>query len=721
MVVFDIRKIKRFGIFDNGCANVVVRKVEVLNGKMITKGLIGEKDRFTAGYLKDKRGNVLVGESFVHTDYAKYKDSSEIAINFKDTPKDDNNDKMAVYLRAWNEFIRKNWQEYDKDEEGTAWFVGCPAQWTTDEIEVYRRKFEKAGFKNVFIIPESNAAILHHLRLNKGGKVDKELTTDLVKKALKIIRVTIDSGAYSNDATLTDGNKLKHIGSFVGSHIIDMMIVCANIYLDLDKKYSIKSEVNEKYKQEIRKLFEDKANEKFRSFMFLQGRWLKEAYFTYLREKSKDINSNDYNITDEVSTMVTINGKTHKLYVNTEMMGELLQETDIKELLGPNIFNTLSKETRDEIEKNKTWCRCYEAFIQNIVNSSGDLKEAISSGEKPIVILTGGAAEMQLLHNIVRNIFGFSVERDRTPLLSIADGLCDYGIEKLRYMAFKKVCDMLYAKTEKDENGNPVCVLYSCAEKAYIKSAEEIAERLAATCSMFVTNAKNSWLEVNFFARKIEYCTNIVYCAKMKIKNYFDKDLCEYFKRNDRHDEKKFSYTRGERYFYPYISDTIKDIYGEMVRRFGLTPQFELTLPEKLDNDLIVEKLRNNLPDIMSSATGSNLYSVSRFFIAYDENVSHYCFFLRSRRDFWKIPTVKLSIDGENFSSGIVGNFQLEDRFSELMTDYRKAFKEDIEKCILDESKKTEAIEKYISLMDNSLCENKEHSFWLPLIENQSE
>lgn len=714
MVAFDISKIKRFGVFDNGCANVVVRKVEPHYGNFVAEGLKNENGIFTAGYLKDKKGNIIVGESFVHTDYGEYKDNSEIVINFKDVPKDGKGDKLVPYLRAWNEFIRKSWKEYREDVSGTAWVVGCPSQWSATDIEAYRRKFVEAGFQNVMIIPESNAAMLHHLRLNKEGKVEKEITSKIVEEAIKMVRLTIDSGAYSNDATLTDGYEFKHMGNFVGAHIIDMMIVCANIYLDLEDKYSIKSEVDKEYKKQIRTLFEDKNNDKFRSFMFLQGRWLKEKYF---KNKRKD------NTTDEVSTMITINGKTFKLYVNTEMMGELLQEMPIKEILGATVFATLPKDAKKEIEKHTTWYKCYEAFIKEVVDSSDTLKKALRSDKKPTIILTGGAAEMQLVHNIVRSVCGCRVERDRTPLLSIAHGLCDYGIEKLQFMAFEKVYDMLYAETEKDEQGNSVSVMYSCAEKAYIKSAKEIAERLAYTCSRWVTIVQKSWLEDNFLDRKVEYCCDIVNGAIKEIKYYFDKDFRKYFEQYEdgeyRDDEKKFSYIRGERYFYPYISDTIKDIYGEMVQRFGLTSQFELILPEKLDNDLMMEKLRSDTWSIECYATGSNLNGVSCFLDAFSKNISHYYFF-RSRRDFWKNPTVGLSINGEKFFSGKFGNLELECKFRELVTDYEKSLIEDIEKCILDISRKTEAIEKYISLMDNSLCENKEHSFWLPLIEKQS-
>ena len=411
--------IKHIYVLDNGNGNVMAYMIDPHAAKPEAVPLLKANGE-PAGFAQRPNGEMLVGGQLIGTDFEIFAGCHFTATSFKAVPKSDNRDVMLQYLRAWHNKLAKSKGSHIRDDGNNAvWIIGCPTGWTDPAvIQKYQKLFLDAGFANPIVIPESDAAIAHA----------RKISSDINHRAVQSGVLCQDFGAYSNDSTYISTDGVQSYGGFVGASIIDKMIVQLNIH-HIEEFVSKKG--NSPFLVEaVRQRFQ--SDQVFRDFMFLQGRWLKEKYF----ESKKDGTLS----TKGVSTFVTLDDDPNfdgmdqfRLFLNSQMVHFILEEIKICEILGESLFSALPVETRQEIGQ-KTWMRCLETFLQNTANAIPNFQKQLvgSKGDSPIVLITGGAAEMDIIENTIYNSYSdATVVSDPTPLLSIARGLADIALEKI--------------------------------------------------------------------------------------------------------------------------------------------------------------------------------------------------------------------------------------------------------------------------------------------------
>lgn len=411
--------IKHIYILDNGNGNVMAYMIDPHAAKPEAVPLLNANGE-PAGFARKPNGSMLVGTQLVGTDFEIFADCHFTATSFKAVPNSDNRDVMLQYLRAWHNKLAKSKGSHIGDDGNNAvWIIGCPTGWTDPSIiQNYQKLFLDAGFANPIVIPESDAAIAHA----------RKVSSDINQRAVHSGVLCQDFGAYSNDSTYISASGIQSYGGFVGAGIIDKMIVQLNLnYIEEFVSQKGNSPV---LVDAVRHRFQN--DPVFRDFMFLQGRWLKEKYFE--SKKNGTLSAKG------VSTFITLDDDPSfdgmdqfRLFLNSQMVHFILEEKKICEMLGESLFAALPVETRQEIGK-KTWMECLEIFLQNTSNAIPDFQKQLvgSKGNPPIVLITGGAAEMDIIENAIYNSYSdATVVSDPTPLLSIARGLADIALEKI--------------------------------------------------------------------------------------------------------------------------------------------------------------------------------------------------------------------------------------------------------------------------------------------------
>lgn len=504
-----VHNIRYAGFVDVGGCNFAAATVKLCGKGVIPQKLILKKKNnsatnrkavpgiFTGGYLKKPNGEILVGEDITGDNFDIYNFCSEFVVNFKTKPSE-NEKPLTEFLKAWNKLLRENWKEYRDDPEATIWFVSYPNGWESEK-DRYRDIFIKAGFEHVCMVPESNAAMLHNLRLDESDEVALKVDRKLLAEALKICKIIVDSGSYSNDTVCIDKNGFTDsVYSYTGAHIIEMMIVCANLRFN-PEKFGIQDDVvNNTQREIVCKVFEGNSelSKKLRSFLFTHARLMKEEIFQALTNTPSPEPVSKIVYLGEYFTK-TYGISTYTLHVSLQMIDDLLQEYSVKEILGDKIFATLSKESQKEIG-SKTWSTCYKDYSQKIVDSFPGFKAALKDESKtPLVIFTGGASGMPVVTNTLLNTFdnvseyGYDVRKDKEPLFSILNGLAVYAEGQLRSWAIEQACwDLMNKSIVK---GYPSAIEYY-AEKAYEQFAVVVVKYIEDKCKELMEDAKEYWL-----------------------------------------------------------------------------------------------------------------------------------------------------------------------------------------------------------------------------------
>lgn len=411
--------IKHIYVLDNGNGNVMAYMIDPHSAKPEAVPLMNANGE-PAGFARKPNGGMLVGTQLVGTDFEIFADCHFTATSFKAVPNSDNRDVMLQYLRAWHNKLAKSKGSHIGDDGNNAvWIIGCPTGWTDPSvIRNYQKLFLDAGFANPIVIPESDAAISHA----------RKVSSDIDQMAVRSGVLCQDFGAYSNDSTYISAAGIQSYGGFVGAGIIDKMIVQLN--LNRIEEFVSKKGNSPFLVEAVRRRVQN--DPVFRDFMFLQGRWLKEKYFESKKDGTLSAKG--------VSTFVTLDEDPSfdgmdqfRLFLNSQMVHFILEEQKICEMLGEPLFAALPVETRQEIGQ-KTWKSCLETFLQNTAKAIPDFqKRAVGSkGNPPIVLITGGAAEMDIIENTIWDSYpNVSVVSDPTPRLSIARGLADIALEKI--------------------------------------------------------------------------------------------------------------------------------------------------------------------------------------------------------------------------------------------------------------------------------------------------
>lgn len=405
-----------------------------------------------SGYAIKKNGDVLLGLGLFKLTYDQLEDIDSFHINIKTKPDNKNRHEMVSYFKAWREQIeRDHFEEFDNVDE-PYWFIGCPTgkEWKKRITrDLYKSIFEEAGYRNVFIIPESNAAFAYYQKVKsiKGEAESK-------KKYL-----LFDQGAYSLDATYFRNGTVSSFGGYLGASLIERMIIHTILESDEESIRIGKKMINLRETiQGARDLLDSEGwNGKFYTYLLLRARVLKERYFTSLSNGTlvKTIDTQD--VLD-----FTVDGDSLVLFMNPKMMNNILEKKSIRKVIGTE-FNTLASEVQENIG-DKTWMQVFRDFLFAVDREYPD----INDGTDTVIMFTGGGSLMNCVVDEVKNHYKNAVVHcDKQAISAIGKGMAYWAPDKIKAYNFEMAFNQFIEKEEVDEDGDTVNCVMQLLSKAY--------------------------------------------------------------------------------------------------------------------------------------------------------------------------------------------------------------------------------------------------------------
>ena len=481
---------------------------------------IMERGGEPSGFALMKDGTYRLGAALYSLGDADFRKMEKMCLNVKNLP--DGKDELQIeYARAWREQIMRTYPDYFKECE-EVWIIGCPTakEWRCKTvIDNYRRIFEQAGFRNVIIVPESNAALM--CLQKKFALLDN---SDCRWGVL-----CIDLGAYSSDAThITPGEmptaapeagtaprcgpqrkkaKVHSVGGYVGASLIERMILAKN----LEGVLCIEDNNAPEFRAAVAAKCRDDAD--FADFLLLQAKKMKERYFS-AKARGTDYSQSDYVETVRIDAL---GGKRFLLAVNDVMIRAITEEEPVKAVLGDE-FDKLPAEVKDYIG-DMTWAGSLRKFIQDTMKAFPDFAEAkkAADGKRPPLVLTGGASLMGFVEDIIMQQFpGAEIYQDKAPMSTIAEGLLYFGPEKvnsaelLGHLAY-----ILSHDAEGREVEQSSSVLNDVISRAHDKLGIEMINHTIGKMVVSIADCVNRW------QRKEIDSVWIIPWAKGTFKNWF--------------------------------------------------------------------------------------------------------------------------------------------------------------------------------------------------------
>ena len=285
----------------------------------------------------------------------------------------------------------------------TLWVFGAPSGWTRETVDEYAevlRSIALPNQKDIAIVPESRAALIH--ARDSSESVDNDgvrVVPDLSRPIL-----VIDLGSLTTDVTLVSDYSASPIdtGEPLGSGIIDSQI--ATHFLQ-----------HHAYAAEMREITEASSNERGR--LLMACRRLKEDFFDEL--------GNQRTLGD---VTVVYSAATHQ----ESHAGDYVLRMD-----GPTIESILSSGIAEL--GGRTWPDAVrELMIRTLEQTAG--------AEPGLVLITGGPTAMPFVAELAREVFGSEVVGTAlAPSFSTAKGLALAGRTSIRVAAFRKEVDELIA------------------------------------------------------------------------------------------------------------------------------------------------------------------------------------------------------------------------------------------------------------------------------------
>jgi hypothetical protein len=385
------------------------------------------KDGEPSGFIKLKDGSYRLGRQLYTLAARDYKNVEKYHLNIKELP--DGNDELQVeYASAWRKRIINDPKNKALFNDGCeeVWIIGCPTGWRNRKvIEDYRAIFLKAGFPDVIIVPESNAAMMYaEQTFNFMDRIDKSAGI-----------LCIDLGAYSSDSTFVTPGKVESYGGYVGASLIERMILAKNLSGEFCEE-SVNSD-------EMRNLVVAKAKSdvKFRTLLLLHAKNLKEVYYKGIVDGQEY--ADGLNCTESVDLRFSPDekmnscGRFFELVANDKMMHSIIEVESVRSVLGDE-FDMLPDEVKSELG-DKTWREALLSFVEKTLETCPRFaKAATGKGkDKARVILTGGASLMPfVLEVLMESMSGADIYTDRQPMSTIAMGLAYFGPDKLKARDF---------------------------------------------------------------------------------------------------------------------------------------------------------------------------------------------------------------------------------------------------------------------------------------------
>ena len=375
-----------------------------------------------SGYAVQHNNINVLGRGLYGLRYENLKNIREFHINIKKIPTEQNRAELTNYFKLWHEKLQAECDETnlnDGDEE--FWFMGFPTgeEWKSKEVrKLYKQIFEDAGFKNVYLVPESNGAVAYF------QKTDNIL--DKVAAGIKLF--LIDLGAYSIDTTPYFGEKIgTSYGKYLGASLIERMMLRAILYFPETDFRKGKRIINlPETINVVRQHYEDpETHEEFANYMLLQARKLKEDYFT--KEKSNILPNGNLTWASGFTVGESDDAEEFILFINSDMMKKLLKEMPVRQILDKE-FEILPPEVQEYIG-NLTWMGTLRKFLGDLSEKYGNL----GTGENSIIMLTGGGSLMKCFYDEVKTFFpNARIYSDPEAISAIGEGIAYWACKFLK-------------------------------------------------------------------------------------------------------------------------------------------------------------------------------------------------------------------------------------------------------------------------------------------------
>lgn len=481
-------------IGDFGAGNTCLYSV-VLDADIPKPKALNDVNGEPSGYCVDQNGNYVLGLGLYGLTYEDAVDAELFHINIKAKPNNENEAELTSYFSAWLHRLKERYPVEFQNIENTYWLVGCPTgdEWKEKSTrERYQRIFENAGFENVMVIPESNAALAYYQKTS--GALD-----DIDPEAGLLL---LDQGAYSLDATYFRKGEIRSKGSYLGAGLIEQMIVKTILTKPEESYRCDKKSINLPETIKLAAQLYNQVGEqgkKFRTYLLLQARMLKEDYFTMLQ---KGTLSNTRDLKKEVEIGVD---EPLILFINRKMMQDMLNQP-VRSILGED-FNTLHPEVRDEIGAD-SWIGAFEKFLCNVDSGFPEFKRGCNSsdasGKQPVILLTGGGSMMTCIEEtVVKHYKGAAVYKDYNAVSAIGQGMAYWAPDKIRAENFSNAFSELLDKTYIDEDGDELSLVQHYFVDAFMECIKPMAQDVVKAEAEAVVNGIKKWAEYSCESREI--------------------------------------------------------------------------------------------------------------------------------------------------------------------------------------------------------------------------
>lgn len=565
----ELQKVKRIYALDNGRGTMAAFYVDY-GAKDPTPKPLMDKDGEPSGFARMKDGTYRIGKQLYTMGARDFKDVEEIHLNIKEMP-DGKDDLQVEYESAWLRKIKTDNEALFSDGAEEVWIIGCPTGWRKKStIDKYRRIFEKAGFKNVIIVPESNAAMMFAQQtfeaFGRGDKKTGALCMDPGTYSAGVL--CIDLGAYSADTTYIRPGKVASHGGYVGASLIERMILAMN----LSGEFCEDSNNREEVREAVRRFCETDAD--FQTHLLLQSKKLKETYFTNSADGADysdgEVCSQSVSLQFGDVTHNDVGARRFELVVTDEMATAITRERSVKSVLGKE-FNTLPEEVRNSLG-DKTWEESLRAFVEDTLAICPEFERAAKGkGTRPNLILTGGASLMPFVHETLRGMLpNIHLRADREPMSTIAKGLAYFGPDKLKAIEFDRQFE--YIATH-DSDGQRTSVDESVINKVFAKAHGIIGNALIdgtiERMTSFLNEAIDLWEDRNWWATEGKGIKGFFEGRNVKgheIVPIARKDFEEWFNGNEI--EKVFD--KAVKAAKKHVADEINSSFSDLCKKFHL-------------------------------------------------------------------------------------------------------------------------------------------------------
>lgn len=441
-----------------------------------------------SGYANKKNGDVLLGLGLFKLTYDQLKDVDRFHINIKAKPNNKNRQEMVSYFKAWREKIEHDYAEEFEDVDEQYWFIGCPTgdEWKQQSTrDLYKSYFEEAGYQNVFIIPESNAAFAYYQKLKSIKDGSGSARNYLL----------FDQGAYSLDATYFRNGKVSSYGGYLGASLIERMMIHTILECEEESIRVGKKMINlRETVQGARDLLDSEGwNGKFYTYLLLKARILKERYFTSLSNGTlvKTIDTQD-------ALDFTVDGDSLILFINPKMMDLVLEKKSIKEILGRE-FTTLAPEVQENIG-NKTWMQVFRDFLFEVDYEYPGLKD----GTDTVIMLTGGGSLMNCVVDAIKEHYkNATVHCDKQAISAIGKGMAYWAPDKIKAHNFEMAFNQFVEREEIDDDGDTVNCLIRYLSEAYAECVLPSFQAVVQEEAKAVTDSIIRWRDYHCSSKEI--------------------------------------------------------------------------------------------------------------------------------------------------------------------------------------------------------------------------